>query len=438
VRTLLLLAAALVVGVTLGRTVRRVDAVAAATPLLSVEPYRFSLDADDGAAEAELKFYKQRCDRNPSAQDLASLGYCYLCKARRSGEPAWYLLAHGAAERSLAMLPHDNITAEIVEARVAEARHDFKDAIRMARHIIGEKPSLSDGHSILVSSCLGVGDIAAARPAADDLLRISPTMTSFVLSALVDVQRGDDAAALKQFQRGFALEEGGDLFGSAWARTLLGRFYFQRGRLTLAGDLFHEALRILPQYPNGLLYAAEYEARIGHYDLAEQELSEAYKVAPMPIYLVTHVEVKQARGDVAGAAMMRDEAEHELRRQISDNAFGHRRDLARLLLGKQTPAADAEALQLIEDETKQRRDADTLDILGEALRRNHRLSEARAVCDEALARGVRDARLSYHAGLVARDLHETSRAVEYFQAAERIDPTSDAGRASRQELLALK
>ena len=99
--------------------------------------YRYERPAKGAVLAAlseEIVFYQARIGRNPSGGlDLAALGHTYLKMARATCVLTWYLLGEQAAQRSLNNLPFHNPGGLFVLAKVAEARHEFARAIRLAR-----------------------------------------------------------------------------------------------------------------------------------------------------------------------------------------------------------------------------------------------------------------------------------------------------------------
>ncbi len=400
--------------------------------LAGFETYRYRFErASRGsitrALEAEIAFYRERVRRDPQGGlDLASLAGAYLRMARATGDLSWYLLAEQAARRSAANLPFQNDGAVLVVAKVAEARHDFKEAIRLAAPLTSHEDALA----ILVTANLAVGAVDTAERAAEALVRRAPTLGSLTLRALVRSARGADAAAVADFDRAIAAEDSGEAGGSASTRALLGRFHARRGRLDLARELYHEALRILPQYPLALVHLAELEARTGAYRSAERRLFGVVTIASDP-NVFDHVvfrgmgRLKALQGNPSGANALWDQAEARLRRDVAEGSFGHRRELAHLLLERGRTADAHEALTLMKAEVRVRRDAETMSILAWALSRNGRLLDARDAMREALRWGVRDAAMVYRAGMIEDALGNRTHAQAFFRSSAEIDPTFD-------------
>lgn len=378
--------------------------------------------------EAEIAFYQERISHHPGdGLDLAALAGAYLRMARATGNLSWFLLAEQAARRSLVNLPFHNDAATLIVARVAEARHDFAEAIRLAQQV-GEK---DEATSILVTSHLALGRADLARQAAEALVARTPGLGAWMLRGLVRAAQGDDEGAVADFTRAIAAEEAGELGGSAMARTYLGRLYARRGQPETARRLYTETLRFLPQYPPALIQLAELDARAGDYAAAERHLSQVVTITDASPTVFDHVvlrglaRLRLLRDDRAGAEAIWERAERRLRRDVTEGTFGHRRELARLLLERGRPADLPEALRLMEAEARARRDPETLDVLAWALMRAGRWDQARDAMREALRWGLRDAGLAYRAGIIEQGLGHRREARRYFDAARAADPTFD-------------
>ncbi|MFE1745997.1 tetratricopeptide repeat protein [Coleofasciculus sp. H7-2] len=396
--------------------------------------YPFSQLPSDNITAAlgrEIAFYQERIRRNPGdGLDRTSLAKAYLKMARATGDANWYLLAEQSAKRSLANLSFDNEGAILVLARIAEAKHDFNESIRLAKQVLQTKPGNEDAISLLVTSNLAIGKVDEANRLTNALINRMPSVGSLTLRALVEVAQGQDEAAIRDFQQALASEEPGETGSSAWTRTMLGRFYFKRGNHKLAKELYQEALRIVPRYPLGLVNLAELETRLGEYRAAERHYSQVF-VSPNYQNVFDHValqgmaRVKHLQGDESGAMELWDKAEALIRQHQNLTSFGHKRELARLLLERGRSEDLPEALSLMQAEVSIRQDADTLDTLAWALCRSGRWREAQQVLQKALSRGTRDAGIFARAGTIEQALGNKSQAIAYFQKAQEIDPTFD-------------
>ena len=384
------------------------------------------------ALQQEIGFYQQRLAvDSKSGLNRAALAGVYLKMARATGEGGWFLLAEQAAQRSIADLPFDNRGALLVLARIAEARHDFPTALRLAKQVGFDN---EDAIALSVTSHLAMGKVSEANTAAETLVNRLPNLGSLTLRALVRESQGRDAEVLRDYKQAMATEEPGEVGGSARARSLLGRFYTRRGQLTQAKALFLEALRLVPRYPLALIYLADLETRLGNYREAEGYYSKvsAYSGGVATLFDRTvdrgMARVKELQGDAIASQKLRDQAEAGLRQEqlLGSRGFGHRRDLARLLLEKGRSQDVAEALTLMQQEVKVRRDAVTLDTLAWALSSAGDSKGADRVMAEIVRSGIRDAGMFYRAGAIARTLGNDAESRAYFQKAKEIDPTFDS------------
>jgi tetratricopeptide (TPR) repeat protein len=396
-------------------------------------PFRYRFERPPQGAissllRAEIAFYEDRLTRNPDgALDRAGLAGAYLKEARVTGDLRWYLLAEQTARESLARLNVNNDGAVLALARVAEARHDFAEAMRLA-HAAGPT---EEALPIIVTSNLATGDVPAASRAVRALVAADPSLRAYALRALVEIARGRDAAAEADYRRALAFEEPEETASSTWVRSLYGRFLYQHGRFDEARALFTEALRILPQYPLALTDLAVLDLRQGRYEAAIDHLTRVVTVTRDAPNVYDHVVLRgvaQARdlqGRPAEGARFWSDAEARLRQDAASGAYGHRRELARLLLTRGRAADLPEVLRLMRQELAVRSDPDTLDTMAWALSRAGRWGEAQRVIRAAMRWGVRDARYYYRAAMVAKGLGDPAAAQRYLRLVRAVDPTFD-------------
>lgn len=411
-------------------------------PNSSAYSYPFELTKTSRSLEAglsqEIAFYQGRLRLNPSsALDLAALAGTYLQLARLTGEDSWYLLADQTAQQSLALLPFNNDGALAILARVAEARHDFKTTLQLAGKIVDQR----EAAGLQATANLALGNLPAAAAAGQQLVDLTPSMGAYTTLALIQTAQGQDAAAIASFEAGLSLEEWGEVNGSARARTLFGRFYYERGQLDQAEGLYREALYILPDYPPALLNLAQLHLRRGQYGAAQKLYQRLMAAADgdftvyTPLLLRGQARIAQLQGDQTAAQAHWQQAEALLlpdSAAASSQSFGHRRDLARLRLERQASGDVAAAVALMQVEVRDRQDTETLQTYAAALAAAERWQAAQEVVQQALAADVNSADLLYQAGQIEQALGRSDEAEAYFQKALKIDPAFD--QAARQAL----
>ena len=378
----------------------------------------------------EMAFYQEKVQTPAGgALDQATLASIYLSMARATGEASWYLLAEQTAQQSLAVLPIDNSEAISVLARVTEARHDFVGALRLANQSSKEQDALS----IQVTSNLAMGKLKAARQAADRLVDDTLSLSSFTLLAMVQTAQGQDQAALQSFQHALEVEEAGDFSSSARTRTMLGRFYYERGQLDRAEAFYQEALYIQPAFPQALLNLAQLKIRQGDNAAAEdyyRQFTDQTQGSPTiydALILKGRARIKSLQGDRQAVNQLQQEAEMRLRQSLPTNktvadSFGHRRDLARLLLERGRSTDAPEALTLMQAEVQRRRDAETLDTYAWALLQTGQPQAAETIIQEAIGLGTHNAGIFDRASTIEAALGHADAANRYRKQVQAIDP----------------
>jgi tetratricopeptide (TPR) repeat protein len=391
--------------------------------------------------QQEIVFYQQRIQQQPTAGlDRSTLAQAYLKMARATGESSWYLLAQQTAEQSLSQLPVHNYGATIVLAKVATAKHEFTQALSLLKQLPPEAESLA----LLTTTHLALGDVKTARQTANTLVERVPTLSNLALKALVEIAQGKDMEAIRDFKAAIAAEEPEEAGSSAWVRTLLGRLYYKRGQLQQAEELYRSALQILPKYPPALLNLAELSVRQWQADPTQTRYQNRAIELYDRFFLTTqksptiydHValrglaRVQKLTGDTTQSTQTWERAVARLRNDLG--GFGHRRELAQLLLERGQGNDKTEALTLMQAEIKIRQDPETWDTLAAAYLQLGQLERAQQAIDTALKSGIKDPAITDRAALIAQFSGRSVQAQKYREQVKSIDPLFDAG--ARQSL----
>jgi tetratricopeptide (TPR) repeat protein len=391
--------------------------------------YRFAVKATSvAAADSEIDsiitaFEARMKDKLASPFDLADLADAYYRRAQLTGDSAGYDRAEELAKASLAVLPFPNGVV-IVQAKIANAKHNFREAIRIAHEMLSHKPSVG-ALTVLASAHLALGELDSATDAAEKAVALKPDSASYLMRALVLQASGRDAEASFDFARSCALEVQDANQESARARVLWGRFLLRRGELAGAAMLFTEALRIVPDFPLALANQAELALRRGDFKAARIGFERAFATSRQVRYLIDVARAQELAGDSAGADNARTQVEKIVRADLAEKAVGHKLDLVETLIDRGNPADITEAVTLGREELEHRPSADTRIQLARALYRSGARAEAMTQVHAALATGVRDARL-YE--LAAR-LEDEPRKSLYSREAAKVDPGNWGWRA---------
>ena len=396
-------------------------------------PYPYTLDrtGTETATQAlnqEIAFYRDRIQQSPSdGLDRAALAETYLKMARATGQSNWYLLAEQSARQSLSNLPINNTGATLALAHIAEAKHDFSQSIALAKEVLEISPNNENAQALLVTSYLATGETATAHQIANQLVDQLPTLGSLTLRALTYDALCLEEEAIADFHQALTLEEPQETGSSAWTRTLLGRFYAERGELDQAKQFYQDALRIVPRYPLALINLAHLETAQGHYRKGQQLYSRVFTSEDYPAafdHVATQglAHIKLLQGDRQAAEDRWTIAEEQFRSHQDLDTFGHRQELARLLLVRGQERDLPEALELLEQEVSIRRDSKTLNLLAWALSRHGKWEDAQTVIQEAIAHKACDAETLYRAAAIEQSLGNTDQADLYQQQAKAINP----------------
>jgi tetratricopeptide (TPR) repeat protein len=384
---------------------------------MSVVRYRF---VDAPAPEAELssaiRDLETRVADVSSPFDMSDLADLYFRRAQRDGDNDDYRRSEAMARRSLALLSFPN-GARLTLAKLAGARHDFRESIRLGREQLEGKAS-AGAYTVVASAHLALGELADATEAAEAAVALVPSTSTYLMRALVLQAAGRDAEAAFDFARAAKVETFGDPQEAARLRTLWGRFLLRRGELERAGVLFDEALRIVPDFPLALAQRAELALRTGRIKEARAGFEQAFAMSRQVRYLIDLARAQELAGDVTGANASRAQVETIVRAELAANGVGHQLDLIEVLVDRGGPADLDEAVTLARAELARRPSADCRFQLARALARSGAHDEAVAQVHAALASGARDARL-YE--LAAR-LEGGPRGALYTHEAEALDP----------------
>jgi len=437
-------AAGLVVGAVLMGAAAMARCPHAVTPIhaseLAPDPaalrYRYStakaadVTSDTASTIAALE---ARVQTMASPFDYAELADLYFRRAKLDGDPEGYKTADAMARRSLDLLRTPN-PAVLTLAKLADVRHDFRDAIELAHQHKGR----SAGAQIIIATAhLALGELAEAGEAAQAALAIKPDSAGYLMRALVMQAQGRDPEAAFDFANAARTEEPGDLQASAHLRALWGRFLLRRGEPAGAALLFDEALRIAPDFALALALRGELALRTGHPADAAKQFEQAFIASRQVRYLIDQARAQELAGDRAGADALRTQVEAIVRGELGEGGLGHRLDLAEVLIDRGRPAEVAEAVALARQETLRRGSFEARFQLARALTRSGARDEALREVQAALASGTHEAQLYELASELEAQRGNAAAAALYTRLADRIDPGTSAPGASAWRKLGL-
>ncbi|MEO8572117.1 MAG: tetratricopeptide repeat protein, partial [Chloroflexota bacterium] len=226
----------------------------------------------------------------------------------------------------------------------------------------------------------------------------------------------------------------------AWYHYALGDVLVGTGDRAGAADAYKAALADDPRSHLAYWGLARVAAANGDLNDAIVKLDKAIAIVPLPEFIARRADLYRMRAADGDAG--REAADRKtvlaIARLAGAAANVYDRILSLYLAG--TGNDPVRSLTLAQGEIAIRKDVYGYDALAWALLANGRAAEADAAMSTALAFGTRDAKLLYHAGMIASALGDTTRARDQLSAALSLDASFDpfAATLAQAKLAALR
>jgi tetratricopeptide (TPR) repeat protein len=350
--------------------------------------------------DAVVSFYEADARRDPDDQLIAQmLAGQYMQRYRERADVGDLLRARREAERSLAIQPRFNYQADLEMSSILLAFHDMRGALGYAREAERIVPSSDDARSTVANLDMETGDYAGALA----LLRHPPASDNPVWD--ISLARYDELtgrlAAARTLISGVARASDEVVSmpaeSRAWAHWREGELAFEAGDLPAAESHYDESLAIFPHYWHGENGLAKVYWAQRRWPQAAAAAQLAVQIYPLPETLGYEYDAQRGMGDAAGAAQTFD-----LIRAIEriGNAQGMNDRLIAMFYADHGAAPD-DAIAIARRDLLRRDDVYAEDTIAWALASAGRWSEARMHAERAVRLGTEDARLQYHAGVIA-------------------------------------
>ena len=353
---------------------------------------------------------KLRTETN-TLPSLERLGWLFVAKARESFDPGYYKLAEQCA---LCLESHQPGAAEalLLRGHVLQSLHRFKAAELLARELVGRR-GLSFDYGLLGDVLMEQGDLSGAADAYQKMVDQKPELQAYARISHLRWLKGDlgGAAEIMKLAVGAASPNAPE--SAAWVNTRLALLEFQRGSTREARQRIDAALGFQRDYAPALLLSGRVLLAEGSTSEAIDALQRAAQLNPLPEYQWVLSDALRA----AGRAEEADTVERQLRR---GGAAADPRTYALYLASR--GESTATALDLARAELTTRGDVFTHDALAWALAANGDIAAASREMDLALAEGTKDARLFFHAAIIAGKAGRTSDAEAWLSRAAPLMP----------------
>ena len=396
--------------------------VATRTAQASAEPTPAPVLADYAQRDRLVTFYEGAVRRHPDQIVTRMLASQYLQRFRETGDPGDLLRGEHAAEQSLALQPRFNLGAEMTLASSLVSLHRFRDGLAHARRALEIDPGNSAAVAQVASTDVELGRYDEANV----LLRAAHagSETNLALdtaSARYDELNGNLAAARRSIDRALAQTDSvidNPAESRAWYHFRAGELAWTAGDSPTAERRFREALDIFPTYArawNGLARLYRGERR---WPETLDAATRAAKLVPLPETLGYEADAQRALGDEAAARATDDLIDAVAR---IGNA-GRLNDRALALYFADHGRRLDDAIAIARRDVATRDDVLAEDTLAWALARAGRYPEARTAARKAVRRNTQDARLQYHAGVIAMESGDPAEAARLLRAALDLNP----------------
>ena len=400
-------------------------------------PPAVPLPSEAVAAEETIRFLENRVKRDP--EDFIAhnklAGY-YLQRVRETGDVTYLNLAFRAAKASLATLrPERNTGGLTALAQVEYASHDFIAARDHAQRLTALEPGKSYPFQILGDALLELGEYGKAEAAFRQMEQFGGIqgLTRVAIEqriARLAMLRGDLDAARRSLSSALNLAlalPAPPRETVAWCYWQLGEAAFALGDYATAEQRCRDSLVAFPDYFRALASLGRALAARGDTAGAIEQYERAVQRLPDPSFVAALGDLYKLSGREKYAAAQYALVEH-IGRLNALNGVLYNRQLA--LFYADHDLKPDEAYASAKREYEVRRDVYGADALAWTALKAGKINEAQAAIREAPRLGTRDARMFYHAGMIARAAGDKASARSNLELALTLSPQFDPLQAS--------
>ncbi len=390
------------------------------------------LPSDRASAEQSIRFLEQRVQRDH--EDFIAhnklTGY-YLQRVRETGDLTYLNLAARTSHASLATMPAEKNSAGLAGlAQVEFSSHEFAASRDHAKRLAELESDKSYPQQILGDALLELGEYQDARAA---FWRMEQLGGARGLTAVASEQRlsrlaalnGDSASAARHMRTATSLAlaiPNPPRETVAWCRWQLGELAFSNGDYAAAEQHDRDALTTFPDFYRALASLGRVRAAQGDISGATEQYERAIRLLPDPSFVAALGDLYELSGrhGEAQAQYALVEAIAHLS-EMSGNLYNRQQVLFLADHDKKSREAYDKAVK----EFAVRKDIYGADAVAWAAFKAGKLPEAEVAMKEALRLGTQDAKLYYHAGMIAKAAGGTASAQDYLQRAIQLNPQFD-------------
>jgi tetratricopeptide (TPR) repeat protein len=379
-------------------------------------------------SERITQFLEQRVRRDP--EDITALNRLaglYLQRARETGAVDYLLLAGKKATQSLAAVPEaGNIDGLALRCRVAFESHEFGEARDAAGRLVQLASDKASSYAFLGDALLELGDYAGAEAAYARMRELDPDgVGTLARLARLAFLKGDATASREHLQA--AVDQARQRVDeapepAAWCAWQLGELAFATGDYPAAEGWYRQSLECFPAYFRALASLGRVRAAREDLTGAIEQYEHAVAIVPDPTSVAALGDLYEMAGRPTDARRQYDLVGKIARLSAFYGAL-YNRQFALFRADHHLAAAEAYADAMREYEV--RKDVFGADAVAWTALRAGKIDQSRAAVHDALRLGTPDAKLLYHAGMIALAAGERTAAQEFLTRAMKLNPRFD-------------
>ena len=374
-----------------------------------------SSDGKPTPAERSILQAKWLIAKNP--KDFEAYNALALALSRRARETSdvnYYAQAEEALQKSFA-ISTANFDGARTHVWLLLGKHEFAAALVEAKKLNQRMPDDVMTYGFLTDANVELGNYKDAEAAAQMMLDLRPgNLPAMTRAAYLRELFGDVDGALELMNMALQSTAPSEVEDAAWILSQMAHLELAIGNTTEAEKNLQQALTLFPGYHYALGNLAKLRIQQKRYDEAVQLLQQRFQAASHAENLFDLAEALQLAGRIEDAKKAFADFEQKSLAETNrtDNS---NREL--ILYYSDFSHEPLKALEVARREFARRHDVYTLDSYAWALHVNAQDQEARQQIEKALAVGVRDAKLIWHAGEIALAEGDRVAAEKYLQQA---------------------
>jgi tetratricopeptide (TPR) repeat protein len=363
-------------------------------------------------AQSVVEAGKQIAEKPTQYAGFNLLAMALIRRAQETSDASYYVQAEDAVRKSLELAPN-NFDAGKVRVSILLGKHEFPAALDAARALNKRVPDDVMVYGLLTDANVELGNYNDAETSAQWMLNLRPgNRPALIRAAHLREVFGDEEGAYEVMDLAYQSTPPTETEERASILTEMGHLRFASGGLDTAEKLLLQALTVSPGYPCALGHLARVREAQKRFGDAVLLLQQRYQAAPRPGNLYELAEALQSAGRDGEARKAFTEFESQAVRESAKRDNSNRELVFYYADHAHRPA---QALKPAEQEYDRRHDVYTLDAYAWALHVNGQDPEARKQIETALAVGIRDAKLFFHAGVIALKSGDREAAERYLK-----------------------